>query len=100
MGSEEERSRNNQNSLVELQRLLAELKKEGKDKPDMIGEMRGFLDGDKLKDFQGKLDDLKVDAEEMPRNTKGTDYSNRVSNIQKAYDVYRNAHANYMQWSP
>ena len=72
---------------------------ERKDKPDMIDEMRGFLDGDKLKDFQGKLDDLKVDAEEMPRNTIGTDYSNRVSDIQKAFDVYRNAHANYMQWS-
>lgn len=100
MGNEEDRLRHKQNSLVELQRLLAELKKERKDKSDMIDEMRRFLDEDKLKVFQDKLDALKVDAEEMPRNIKGTDFSNRVSNIQKAFDVYRNAHANYMQWSP
>jgi len=100
MGNEEDRLRHKQNSLVELQRLLAELKKERKDKSDMIDEMRRFLDEDKLKVFQDKLDALKVDAEEMPRNIKGTDFSNRVSNIQRAFDVYRNAHANYMQWSP
>ena len=100
MGSEEERLRNKQNSLAELQRLLAELKEQRKECSGVIHEIQKALSEDRLKDISPKQEGLKVDADEMPRNTKGMDYSNRVSNIQKAFDVYRNAHATHMQWSP
>jgi hypothetical protein len=48
-----------------------------------------------LEDLEEPLASLKEDADEMPNDNRGISWSERIKNIQKALNVYKNACDNY-----
>jgi uncharacterized coiled-coil DUF342 family protein len=95
MGIAEDRLGRKKRSLQELKRMLNDLKNEREDWSNRIDRLVKALEAENLKVSQDILTNLKNDADEMPRNTRGEGLSKRVKDIQDEFKFYRNACADY-----